>query len=68
MRRSRQSVEMSSEDFLWLAMASDLVDLQMTKNSTNYRSALNGMIFLKSLPRDGVATPLIAMAQNTGGS
>ncbi|XP_050451594.1 putative phospholipase B-like lamina ancestor [Cataglyphis hispanica] len=62
-RRSRQTVEMDTEHFLWLAMAADLPDLeQMLNNSRS--NCTTGMIFLKSLPREGLE-PLIAIGHTT---
>ncbi|XP_015597261.1 putative phospholipase B-like lamina ancestor [Cephus cinctus] len=63
-RRSRQSVEIESEDFLWLAMASDLPDLERALNGSDFKDNYRGMTFLKSLPREHLG-PLIAVAQNT---
>ncbi|XP_012275336.1 putative phospholipase B-like lamina ancestor [Orussus abietinus] len=63
-RRSRRSVDIDSEDFLWLAMASDLPDFAQSYNSSDGLSGSHGMIFLKALPRENLQ-PLIAIAHNT---
>lgn len=64
-RRSRQTVEMNTEHFLWLAMAVDLPDLeQMLNDSDSQSNYTKGMVFLKSLPREGLE-PLIAIGHNT---
>lgn len=64
-RRSRQTVEMNTEHFLWLAIAADLPDLeQMVKNFDSQSNCNKGMIFLKSLPRKGLE-PLIAIGHTT---
>ncbi|KYM97877.1 PREDICTED: putative phospholipase B-like lamina ancestor [Cyphomyrmex costatus] len=64
-RRSRQSVEMNKEHFLWLAMAADLPDLERTLNNSEfYRDYIKGMIFLKSLSREG-SDPLVAIGHTT---
>lgn len=64
-RRSRQTVEMDTEHFLWLAMAADLPDLEQMLNDSDSRSnCTKGMIFLKSLSREGLE-PLIAIGHTT---
>ncbi|XP_011700719.1 PREDICTED: putative phospholipase B-like lamina ancestor [Wasmannia auropunctata] len=64
-RRSRQTVEMNKEHFLWLAMAADLPDLERVLNgSESYRDYIKGMIFLKNLPREG-QNPLVAIGHTT---
>ncbi|XP_046834493.1 putative phospholipase B-like lamina ancestor [Vespa crabro] len=65
-RRSRQSAELQSEDFLWLAMASDLSDIDSTiiNNGSNISIGEKGMIFLKALNREN-KEPLIAIGHNT---
>ena len=64
-RRSRQTVEMDTEHFLWLAMAADLPDLEQMLNDSDSRSnSTKGMIFLKSLSREGLE-PLIAIGHTT---
>lgn len=64
-RRSRQTVEMDKEHFLWLAMAADLPDLERALNgSLSYRDYIKGMIFLKSLSREGL-DPLVAIGHTT---
>lgn len=60
-RRSRQTVEMNSEHFLWLAMAADLPDLELALNVTDHTK---GMICLKNLPREG-REPLTAIGHTT---
>ncbi|XP_014472865.1 PREDICTED: putative phospholipase B-like lamina ancestor [Dinoponera quadriceps] len=60
-RRSRQTVEMDSGHFLWLAMAADLPDLELAPNVTDHTK---GMICLKNLPRNGLE-PLIAIGHTT---
>ncbi|EZA56893.1 Putative phospholipase B-like lamina ancestor [Ooceraea biroi] len=64
--RSRQTVEMDSEQFLWLAMASDLPDLKQILEDTedSQQDYSKGMIFLKSLARKGL-DPLIAIGHAT---
>lgn len=64
-RRSRQSAELQSEDFLWLAMASDLPDLDSTINGSNLSIGEKGMIYLKALSRKNME-PLLAIGHNTG--
>ncbi|XP_011268214.1 putative phospholipase B-like lamina ancestor [Camponotus floridanus] len=64
-RRSRQTVEINTDHFLWLAIAADLPDLeQMVKNFNSQSNCIKGMIFLKSLPREGME-PLIAIGHST---
>ncbi|XP_011167263.2 putative phospholipase B-like lamina ancestor [Solenopsis invicta] len=64
-RRSRQTVEMSKEHFLWLAMAADLPDLERALiDSDSYREYIKGMIFLKSLSREELG-PLVAIGHTT---
>ncbi|XP_077282876.1 phospholipase B domain containing lamina ancestor [Temnothorax americanus] len=64
-RRSRQPVEMDKEDFLWLAMAADLPDLERALNSSeSYHDYIKSTIFLKSLSREGL-NPLIAIGHTT---
>lgn len=63
--RSRQTVEMSKEHFLWLAMAADLPDLERALNgSDSYHDYIKGMIFLKSLSREAL-DPLVAIGHTT---
>jgi len=67
-RRSRQTVEMESEHFLWLAMAGDLPDLeQMLNHTDSQQNYIKGMIFLKSLSRKGL-DPLVAIGHTTAAS
>ncbi|XP_043518177.1 putative phospholipase B-like lamina ancestor [Frieseomelitta varia] len=61
-RRSRVSVSLESEDFLWLALASDLSGFQQVFNISN--SLVSSMIHFKSFPRDN-SEPLIAITQHT---
>jgi len=63
-RRSRQTVEMNKEHFLWLAIAADLPDLERTLSGFESYRYIKGMIFLKSLPREGL-NPLIAIGHTT---
>ncbi|XP_029165623.1 putative phospholipase B-like lamina ancestor [Nylanderia fulva] len=64
-RRSRQTVKMDTEHFLLLAMAADLPDLEQMLNDSDSQSKFTkGMIFLKSLPREGLE-PLIAIGHTT---
>lgn len=60
-RRSRQTVEMDTEHFLWLAMVFDLADLELAPNVTDYTK---GMICLKNFPRNELE-PLIAIGHTT---
>lgn len=62
--RSRQDVEIDNEDFVWLAMASDLPDLERANNGTDHHIISDGMIFLKSIPRED-REPLLVLAHNT---
>nr|XP_031844295.1 putative phospholipase B-like lamina ancestor isoform X2 [Nomia melanderi] len=64
-RRSRVSVSLESEDFLWLALASDVPGFQRAFNISDV--PLSSMIYLKSLPRDN-SEPLIAVGHNTASS
>lgn len=64
-RRSRQSVEIESEDFLWLAVASDLSDLERALNGSNRDIDFAGMILLKALPQNTVE-PQVTLAHSTG--
>ncbi|XP_033321622.2 phospholipase B domain containing lamina ancestor [Megalopta genalis] len=64
-RRSRVSVSLDSDDFLWLALASDMPGFQRLYNISNL--PLSSMIYLKSLPRDK-SEPLIAIGHNTATS
>ncbi|XP_053986951.1 putative phospholipase B-like lamina ancestor isoform X1 [Hylaeus volcanicus] len=61
-RRSRVSVSMESEDFLWLALASDVPGFQQVFNISDI--PMSSMIYFKSLPRDD-SEPLIAIGHNT---
>ncbi|KAL6258786.1 hypothetical protein P5V15_010734 [Pogonomyrmex californicus] len=63
-RRSRQTVEMSHEDFLWLAMATDLRNFEKLYNYESYRGYIESMISLKKLPREGL-DPIIAIGHTT---
>ncbi|KAK2581862.1 hypothetical protein KPH14_002325 [Odynerus spinipes] len=63
-RRSRQSAEIQSEDFLWLAMASDLPDVDSVINGSSVPIGEKSMIFLKALPREDME-PLLAIGHNT---
>ncbi|XP_051154546.1 putative phospholipase B-like lamina ancestor [Leptopilina boulardi] len=60
-----QSVEIETEDFLWMAMASDLPDLERAHNGSENLAGSYGMIFLKALQREHFE-PLIALVHNTG--
>lgn len=60
-RRSRQTVEMSKEHFLWLAMAADL---ELALKDDLRADYTKGTIFLKSFLREGLA-PLIAIGHTT---
>ncbi|XP_025154223.1 putative phospholipase B-like lamina ancestor isoform X2 [Harpegnathos saltator] len=64
-RRSRQTVEMDSEHFLWLAMAAELPDLELPSNVTYDHT--KGMICLKNLLRKE-SEPLIAIGHTTAAS
>ncbi|CAK9823095.1 Putative phospholipase B-like lamina ancestor [Anthophora retusa] len=64
-RRSRVSVSLESEDFLWLALASDLSGLQEVFNIS--APEMSSMIYLKSLPREN-SEPLIGIGHNTAAS
>lgn len=64
-RRSRVSVSLESEDFLWLALGSDLSGLQHAFNISG--PPMSSTIFFKSLPRDHLE-PLIAVGHNTAAS
>lgn len=63
-RRSRQTVEMNTEHFLWLAIAADLPDLEQIMKNFDSPNCTKGMIFLKSLSREGLE-PLIAIGHTT---
>ena len=63
-QRSRQDAEIDPEDFLWLAMASDLPDLERANNGSDHHVASVGMIVLKAIAREQLQ-PLIALAHNT---
>ncbi|XP_043253758.1 putative phospholipase B-like lamina ancestor [Colletes gigas] len=64
-RRSRAPVSMESEDFLWLALASDIPGFQQVFNVSDI--PMSSMIYFKSLPRDN-SEPLIAIGHNTAAS
>ncbi|XP_076290087.1 phospholipase B domain containing lamina ancestor [Lasioglossum baleicum] len=64
-RRSRVSVSLESDDFLWLALASDIPGFQRLFNLSDI--PLSSIILLKSLPRDD-SEPLIAVGHNTATS
>lgn len=80
-RRSRRSVEIDTEDFLWLAMASNIPEQFVTPETSAFAasplsndspeipaaSKINsGVIFFKSLDRSAEGLdPLIVVAQNT---
>lgn len=61
-RRSRVSVSLESEDFLWLALASDLPGFQQVFNISD--PPMSSTIFFKSLPREN-SEPLIAIGHQT---
>lgn len=61
-RRSRKSVSLESEDFLWLALASDLPGFQQVFNISN--SLMSSTIHFKSFPRDN-SESLIAIGHQT---
>ncbi|XP_076756178.1 phospholipase B domain containing lamina ancestor [Xylocopa sonorina] len=61
-RRSRVSVSLESEDFLWLALASDIPGFQQLFNISE--PLMSSMIYLKSLPRDKLE-PLVTIGHNT---
>ncbi|XP_046619516.1 putative phospholipase B-like lamina ancestor isoform X1 [Neodiprion virginianus] len=63
-RRSRKTVEIPSEDFLWLAMASDLPYLEDTDNKSKVNADLAGMAFLKLFNKTN-GEPQITLAHNT---
>ncbi|OXU28719.1 hypothetical protein TSAR_012956 [Trichomalopsis sarcophagae] len=63
-QRSRQDVNIDPEDFLWLAMASDLPDLERANNGSDHHIASDGMIVLKAIEREHFE-PLMALAHNT---
>lgn len=64
-RRSRVSASLESEDFLWLALASDLCGFQQIFNISD--SLVSSMIYFKSLPREN-SGPLIAISHHTSAS
>ena len=61
-RRSRKSVSLESDDFLWLALASDMPAFQRVFNISDVPTS--SIIYVKSLPRDNLE-PLIAIGHNT---
>ncbi|XP_034188490.2 phospholipase B domain containing lamina ancestor [Osmia lignaria lignaria] len=61
-RRSRVSVSLESEDFLWLALASDLSSFQQVFNISSLPTS--STIFFKSFPKEH-SEPLIAVGHNT---
>ncbi|XP_017887359.1 putative phospholipase B-like lamina ancestor [Ceratina calcarata] len=61
-RRSRVSVSLEHEDFLWLALASDLPGFQQVFNISE--PPMSSTIFFKLLPI-GNSDPLIAIGQQT---
>ncbi|XP_050577965.1 putative phospholipase B-like lamina ancestor [Bombus affinis] len=61
-RRSRVSVSLESDDFLWLALTSDLSGFQQVFNISN--SVVSSMITFKFLARDN-SEPLVAINQHT---
>lgn len=63
-RRSRQSVEMETEDFLWLALAADLPNLEQALNISNSEMSAGGIMFIKSIARNNME-PLVAIGHNT---
>ena len=64
MQRSRQDAEIDPEDFLWLAMASDLTELELANNGSDHHIDSEGMMVLKAINRDHLE-PLIVLAHNT---
>lgn len=66
--RSHQSVEMETEDFLWLAFQADLTHLLSISDSNINDSKVSrkGMVYLKILERAN-ETPLISIGHNTFG-
>ncbi|KAG7208930.1 hypothetical protein KM043_015109 [Ampulex compressa] len=65
-RRSRQSVEMESDDFLWLAMVSDFSAFERAFNNSDLETATRGMIFLKTLQRENLEN-FVAIGHKTAG-
>ncbi|KAJ8681303.1 hypothetical protein QAD02_017090 [Eretmocerus hayati] len=63
--RSRQDAFIEPEDFLWLAMASDVPDLERAIYGSDHHIATDGMIVLKSIFRPDMSAPLLALAHNT---
>ncbi|XP_012255010.2 putative phospholipase B-like lamina ancestor [Athalia rosae] len=63
-RRSRRSVEIEPEDFLWLAMASDVPWLNNATRDYEMRAASAGMTFLKFLNKPN-GDPFLTLAHNT---
>ncbi|KZC13268.1 PREDICTED: putative phospholipase B-like lamina ancestor [Dufourea novaeangliae] len=64
-RRSRVSVSLESDDFLWLALASDIPGFQRVFNISDV--PLSSMIYFKSLLKEN-SEPLIAIGHNTATS
>lgn len=65
-QRRGQDVEIEPEDFLWLAMASDLPDLERANNgSGHHHISSDGMMLLKSIERSNNMQPLIGLAHNS---
>lgn len=63
-QRSRQDAEIEPEDFLWLAMASDLLELERANNGSDHHIDSEGMIVLKAIVGEHLE-PLIALNHNT---
>lgn len=63
-RRSRQSVEIEPEDFLWLAMASDLPFVEHPINESEINAALSGSAFVRLFNKSN-GDPVITLAHNT---
>ncbi|KAL7307537.1 hypothetical protein TKK_0000234 [Trichogramma kaykai] len=63
-RNRKPEVLIDKEDFYWLAMASDLPDLERANNGTQNHIASDGMIVLKAMAREHFE-PLMALAHNT---
>ncbi|XP_076232614.1 phospholipase B domain containing lamina ancestor [Calliopsis andreniformis] len=61
-RRSRVSVSLESDDFLWLALASDIPGFQRVLDIADI--PINSMIYFKSIPRASME-PLVAIGHNT---
>ncbi|XP_058796938.1 putative phospholipase B-like lamina ancestor [Phymastichus coffea] len=63
-QRRGQDAEIKPDDFLWMALAPDLPDLELAGNGSRPHAAADGMLVLKAIEH-GPRGPLVGLAHNT---